>query len=372
MHRDTIFRGVKTRLPRLSRYPQLRIGKDWNLKRCVCPRLCACQKGYHDVHQEIPLQATATTLTGAIKGFDFQRYTFVTGCTWSSLKWLSRAVTGFKMGPVKSGNTNAQMWPSSKSMMRNAMPRMGSSSGSTLKASMKGTKNACRLWKSCILHQSQRSQPINILNQPEINDIKWHKVHVGFKQTYFAYLLPTSLGDWFRQLFSSSVCLASASTNTNAGASQISRGGPSGWRMGKAQHDPREGLTSLSIVRISTEIFRILLEKPAMCQQKQTFTQHIVSLFLASPMWRSANLPPERLQIPHETCRWRSHPEPQVEDQIIEIPQIFKLKVHRLCIEETPDFPLSKLYANARCALQMLKRGSSNPPKTEIEGKMTK
>lgn len=150
MHRDTIFRGVKTRLPRLSRYPQLRIGKDWNLKRCVCPRLCACQKGYHDVHQEIPLQATATTLTGAIKGFDFQRYTFVTGCTWSSLKWLSRAVTGFKQGPVKSGNTNAQMWPSSKSMMRNAMPRMGSSSGSTLKASMKGTKNACRLWK--ILH----------------------------------------------------------------------------------------------------------------------------------------------------------------------------------------------------------------------------
>lgn len=97
--------------------------------------------------------------------------------------------------------------------------------------------------------------------------------------------------------------------------------------------------------------------------KKQTFTQHIVSLFLASPMWRSANLPPERLQIPHETCRWRSHPEPQVEDQIIEIPQIFKLKVHRLCIEETPDFPLSKLYANARCALQMLKRGSSNPQK---------
>ena len=81
--------------------------------------------------------------------------TFVTGCTWSSLKWLSWAVTGFKQGPVKSGNTNAPMWPSSKSMMRNAMPRMGSSSGSTLKASMKGTKNACRLWK--IVHTTPES-----------------------------------------------------------------------------------------------------------------------------------------------------------------------------------------------------------------------
>ena len=35
---------------------------------------------------------------------------------------------------------------------------------------------------------------------------------------------------------------ASVSTNTNAGASHMSRIGPSGWRMGNAQQDDIEGL----------------------------------------------------------------------------------------------------------------------------------
>ena len=179
-------------------------------------------------------------------------------------------------------------------------------------------------------------------------------------------LVATSLGDWFRQLFSSSVCLASASTNTNAGASQISRGGPSGWRMGKAQHDPREGLTSLSIVRISTEIFRILLEKPAMCQQKtDIYTTHCVTFSCLSHVTvcqsssrKAADTPRNMpMEEPPRASGWRSNHWNPTDFQIESPPT-----VHR----RDTRFPSVQIICKCSLCLADAEAGLIKPTKTEI------
>ena len=129
------------------------------------------------------------------------------------------------------------------SMIRKANPRNGSSSGSTWKASMKGTRNASGFNTAKLLLLCFRLQFVDAQCTPMHTNAHivalWHCK----KKVTWAF--------WIMYMYNILASTASVSTNTNAGASHTSRIGPSGWRMGNAQQDDIEGLAQRGSKQVS-------------------------------------------------------------------------------------------------------------------------